>query len=752
MERRHFLGLVGAISSMRQPGAVALQAPVPAPGCNRPGDGGGLAGIMPIIVTPEWSADIGKRFDPAEFVRLCRAAHVECVEFYTKNSLGQAMWPYRGRPCPTDWATETRKLAREAGLKFFVFYSVGMDNWMARQHPEWACVNAAGEPMKSYGTQKGGTFVWMCSRSPWRDVVIDEIRQVTKALHPEGLWLDQDGSPNSYGGDFDPALACHCRYCRAAYRDRTGAELPATSDDPAERLAVYRLAADARIEILRDIMRAARQIVPDIAMSCNFAGDFWERLYLPPDFPEVECAVTRNSVEAKTPRDVSLRAKRLWSLGKEFEITCYDSFQTMRPGSVRGTWVDWNVIPASYLDVNAALTSTHGGRFTLGADPLPDGTLYPDEFRNIGDVFSVVHEREPWLAGLHSIPDIGVVYDARSELAARLTRQGSSELASGYGGLYVAPQGSSMIPELTGLHDALQDAGVHFDVVQEGFFAPQDYGVLLIGNAVAPPPRLGEQLRDFVSRGGLLIVTDQTSLRDGDGRLLGDFSWSDLLGVRFSGFSPFEANYAWIDDELRGTALRYPVLFVAPTLKIECTTAQPLATAVYPEAKSTEQTFTWEAPYNYFKQFTKEPMITLNRIGQGSVVYVAAPIGREIAVRDDPWLKHIIVAAVKKYAVGIAAELTGPSGIQIVVGRRPDSVTNVVSLVNRYAGMIPVPAGVPRPQVGPVRVRVALSALGRRPSAVRSIAGVKGVEWHISEDALWIDVQSVDVHGLLVIS
>ena len=177
------------------------------------------------------------------------------------------MWPYRGRPCPTDWATETRKLAREAGLKFFVFYSVGMDNWMARQHPEWACVNAAGEPMKSYGTQKGGTFVWMCSRSPWRDVVIDEIRQVTKALHPEGLWLDQAGSPNSYGGDFDPALACHCRYCRAAYRDRTGAELPATSDDPAERLAVYRLAADTCIEILRDIMRAARQIVPDIAMS-----------------------------------------------------------------------------------------------------------------------------------------------------------------------------------------------------------------------------------------------------------------------------------------------------------------------------------------------------------------------------------------------------------------------------------------------------------------------------------------------------
>ena len=497
-------------------------------------------------------------------------------------------------------------------------------------------------------------------------------------------------------------------------------------------------------------MRAARQFVPDILMTCNSAGDFWERLYVPPDFPEVECAVTWNSIEAKTPRDISLRAKRLWSLGKQYELTCYDSFQRMQPTTVTGTWVDWNVIPSSYLDVNAALASAHGGRFTMGVDPMPDGTLYPDEFHNLSEIFAPVHDREPWLAGLRSVPNIGIVYDPRSELAARLAHRGKSELPGGYGGHYVASHGS-MIPELSGLHNALQDGGVHFDVVQEGSFAPQDYHVLLVGNAVAPPPQLTEQLRDFVSRGGLLIVTGETSLRDSDGRLLSNFGWSELLGVRFSGFSPFEANYAWIADELRGTGLRYPVLFLAPTLKIECATAQPLATVVYPAANVTEQTFTWEAPYNYFKDFTKEPMITLNRVGRGSVVYIAAPIGREIVQRDDPWLKHIINQAVKKYAVGIAAEVNGPPGIQIVLGRRPDSATHVVSLVNRYAGLSPAPAGVPRPHVGPVHVRIALSALGRRPSTVKDM-DVTGVEWHIAEDSLWIDVQSVGVHGLLIIS
>ena len=70
--------------------------------------------------------------------------------------------------------------------------------------------------------------------------------------------------PSTWEAGLDPALACHCQYCRAEYQARTGKDLPATSKDPAERLAVYRMGTDARIEMLRDIMRAARQFVPDI--------------------------------------------------------------------------------------------------------------------------------------------------------------------------------------------------------------------------------------------------------------------------------------------------------------------------------------------------------------------------------------------------------------------------------------------------------------------------------------------------------
>jgi hypothetical protein len=65
--------------------------------------------------------------------------------------------------------------------------------------------------------------------------------------------------------------------------------------------------------------------------------------------------------------------------------------------------------------------------------------------------------------------------------------------------------------------------------------------------------------------------------------------------------------------------------------------------------------------------------------------------------------------------------------------------------------MLSAPAGVPRLHVGPVQVRLALSALGRRPSGVKSM-NAKGVEWRVQGDSFLIDLQSIGVHGMLIIT
>ena len=715
MRRREFL-LSAAAAGLRR-AAPGIAAPK-------------LAAIHVMVDMPDFAADPGRKFDPRRFIRLCRDARVDVIEFKCKNAVGDAMYSFRDRECPRDWVGETRVLARDAGIEFIAYYNVGLDNRMAKLHPEWQCVDPQGKPKIAFGA-----FNWMCLRSPWRDRVLDELRQLQQGLQPDGMWFDLLGAPNAYGpGSFDPAAACFCPHCRAAYKAKFGEEQPVTSDDPQIRLRVNRFGQEARIAMLRDAMTLLRKLDPQLELGYNGAGNY-DRIAGTPE--DLRALVTYNSSEAKPHRLVSFTAKMLMGLGKPFQVHTYGGFMRMQPGHVVGTWAAWNLIPVPYMQVTAAITSAHGGRLGLGVNPLPDGTVYADELRGAGRTFAQIHERERWLGGLESVPSVAVVYDWESELAllplpatrnAFLVRQ-----------------------ETTGLHDAMLDGRMHFDVVQSGAFRPGRYRVILLGDAAAPGRELTMAIREFVHGGGLLVATHETSLRDARGRRRTDFAWGDLLGVRFRGVSPFnEANYAWLGEELRGSAAAYPLLLTTPVLEVECTTARPLAELVYPEAHRTPEAFTdGETPHIHFQQFTGKPLVTINRAGKGAVVYIAAPIGREIATRQDPWLCRLVTRAVKLFASGLAIEMEAPPGVQVVFGRNGQA--HVISLVNYHAGLALGTGEGPPPRVGPVVLRIPAGVLRDTPKTVTPV-DAEGLRWRNGPAGFEIDVASIGVHALLVLA
>ncbi|MCL5743960.1 MAG: hypothetical protein M1541_08535 [Acidobacteria bacterium] len=61
-----------------------------------------LTAVHTMVEAPEWAPDPGKRWDPKPYIEMCRASGVEIVEQKTKNEHGQALWPFRGRPCAHD--------------------------------------------------------------------------------------------------------------------------------------------------------------------------------------------------------------------------------------------------------------------------------------------------------------------------------------------------------------------------------------------------------------------------------------------------------------------------------------------------------------------------------------------------------------------------------------------------------------------------------------------------------------------------
>ncbi len=504
-----------------------------------------LVAVHTMVDMPEWCADVGRKWDAKAFVEACRQSRVEVIELKTKNAMGDAAFPFQGRPGRGDWTTETRELARRAGIPFIAYYNVGLDNWMARQRPEWRCVDAAGKEKIAFGA-----YNWMCLRSPWRDMVLAEVRQVAEAIRPEGFWFDLLGMPNAYSvGSFDPGQACFCPHCREAYRKAFGEEQPTASQDPEVRLRANRFGHRARIAMLRDAVNLLHSTDPKMVLGYNGAG---YRDLLTGTPAEIQDLVGLHSTEAKPHRLISYTAKIMWSMGKPYQVHSYGGFMRMQPGSAVGTWSAWNLIPSSYMEISAAVATAHAGRISVGVNPLADGTFYPGEFRNLAPTFQAVRERASWLVGLKSVPNVAVVYDPHSEMTL-LPLPG--------------PSGLRVQDEATGLHNALADSGMHFDVVDAGRLKPAQYRAVLIGDAVAPSPALSEAVRAYVAGGGLLIATHETSLRDRQGRRRENFEWADLLGVRFTGVSPFkEANYCWLSDELRDDAPAYPLLFLTEVL------------------------------------------------------------------------------------------------------------------------------------------------------------------------------------------
>lgn len=123
-----------------------------------------------------------------------------------------------------------------------------------------------------------GAFNWMCLRSPWRDVVLAEVRQVAEAIRPDGFWFDLLGAPNAYGvGSYDAADACFCSYCREAYRKAFDDEQPAASTDIEIRRRANRFGHQVRIAMLRDLVDLLLAIDAKMVLGHNGAG-LWDAL------------------------------------------------------------------------------------------------------------------------------------------------------------------------------------------------------------------------------------------------------------------------------------------------------------------------------------------------------------------------------------------------------------------------------------------------------------------------------------------
>lgn len=365
-----------------------------------------------------------------------------------------------------------KEITRRQGKKLCIYMSVDRRPLELKQHPEWAAVNAAGQP------EINGEPI-VCQR-PTRDRAgylyerfVPQIQEIIRRYDPDGFWFD---------GDYVLTRPCWCANCLKEWKADTGLDAPRKPGDAQWTRWVQWHGVRYRA-YLRAVADAIHQASPKAIYTSNWSwswtpepapefadtlsGDAW-------DIRQVHTVLQRWGAQ-KTPFDImsycTPDARSLAEAGAKhrysFQRTLQEGALTMAAG---GTWFIWSFngsqVPPCGIDVT---------RFCA----------------------QYARDRQPALGSSVSLSQVAVLDSETSWRAG-----GESGIGS----------------RVCNAARCLAEAHYLTDVVNEQTFRQsQDrYAVVIVPEHREVAPETFAALRAFVERGGLLVLTGAALRGQGD--------------------------------------------------------------------------------------------------------------------------------------------------------------------------------------------------------------------------------------------
>jgi hypothetical protein len=556
------------------------------------------------------------------------------------------------------------RAAGRAGVQIFAYYSVAIDDYQVRLHPDWAFVDIDGRGCGEIG------FAWGCLNSPYGDFVLAQLEEILSSYPVDALWLDI----LALG---PPGRDCVCASCRRRYREAHGGDLTAALGTPA--IGAW------KVESLERFLTGVHALVaahrPGMPVSFNGAGPGFRR------HPEAGAAGRRLldlvdflSDEGHTPLNESLLAKGMRAFGRPFEI--------LTSNGIANEWVGWEVKPTHLLSLEAAVVASHGGSVGAGLSVLPDGHLPAAELAVLRRTADFLAERAAWFGDQRGLADVRVLVqlvrperDYRPpempELPPPLPRRGAH---------HTPPLRHRRAPICNGLWDALREHHVAVEFVYEE--TPlADGGVLVLQGDAAIGEEVAERIRDFVRGGGRLLAEGHAGLLDSRGRRRDDFILADVLGVHFAGYAgAWDVNYLTPDDPALSAGLPgFPLHITGPALRVVPDGARVLARLTPPLGGEQSETHHTASLFNPPGPATDLPAVTRRRFGAGEAIYIGMGVGEYLAARRDvdPWVKRLVGNLIDLLLPAPLFRTDAPPGVECLLNRAGDRL--LLHLLNHYA-------------------------------------------------------------------
>ena len=356
----------------------------------------------------DWNDEFLSRFDPEDYVRNLKRAHIQAPMLYLQSHAGHCYWPtktghmHRAFNGCEDKMRTLAELCHREGMKVVGYYSLIYNTYEEDRHPQWRIVS------RSDGTsarQRGGRYGHCCPNNPeYRAFVLAQIGEMAEYFDVDGMFYDMTFWPD----------ICFCEHCLKRYREKTGREtLPAVYWNDPVWLQFQTLRVQWMGEFARLVTDETKRLMPGCTVEHNYANAVADNssLCCSTELVNDACDYTGGDLYGDLYNH-SFTAKYYYGVTKNPPL----EYMTCRCD--RSLSVHTNSKTEEHLAVEVMLTAAHhGASFIIDAiDPV--GTLDSRVYDRVGRVFERQMPYEPYFRG-EMVQDVGVCYSTTGRYNTR---------------------------------------------------------------------------------------------------------------------------------------------------------------------------------------------------------------------------------------------------------------------------------------------------------------------------------------------
>lgn len=600
------------------------------------------------------------KLDTAEYERFFKEAHINSLMLYCKDHWGNSYYDTKvGKKHPglkSDWIAALSEVLTKNNIEFNAYYCLEYDTYAPVAHPEWAIVKADGTPL----TCQSPIARWRmpCYETGYRQYALGQLREIGENYHPDSLFLDIFGKS-----------LCYCPTCRAKFEQRYGYPLPETDEGIMEHYGdINQFLDDSAMSMLDDISALMKGIDPSIKISVNFSALYCKAIRDKLDYQFTE-PFAGNWLSAAYARD-----------------TAIGQYPQLGPGNVSEVY---NYKPESVYILAASEIAAQGCRvFMYSGSQHPDGTLEHEEARHVGAAYAEVEKFEEYLSNREVIADAAII-----QSDASITLNNAAPLVPNAIGR--VRQGSLHRESIVGAMKLCDQSALSWKVLPEQYVEKgglDRYKLVILPDVFHISDALADALRDYVRRGGTVLLSGMTGLFERDGRRLSDFKLADVIGASFIeeytryGKARWSAYLSESASPLLKCISRTKAPVSGAVYRVRPTTGEALCAFVNPAVELTPNTWVnWWCPPP--KQLTNDPAFVLNQFGQGKALYAAFDLMRMASTGEFNYLPPLFNAIADAFvpAPTIAFRRAHAHTLSFVAYDRPGERDIIAHVVNHAA-------------------------------------------------------------------